>query len=80
MAIGVALGGDDAPVMVSDRDWFLQTIEARVGETLGLFAKFITALHVRSAALPMRATRSGVPTCVGSPLLSPPRPTPMSNT
>jgi AcrR family transcriptional regulator len=51
MAIGVALGGDDAPVMVRDRDWFLKTIEAPVGETLALFAKFITSLHVRSAAL-----------------------------
>jgi len=50
-AIGVALGGDDAPVMVRDRDWFRQTIEAPVGEMLALFAKFVAALHVRSAAL-----------------------------
>ena len=31
MAIGVALGGDDAPVMVRDRDWFRQTLEAPAG-------------------------------------------------
>jgi AcrR family transcriptional regulator len=51
MAIGVALGGDDAPVMVRDRDWFRQTLESPVGEAFALFAKFIAALHIRSAAL-----------------------------
>ena len=51
MAIGVALGGDDAPVMVRDRDWFRQTLEAPASEALALFAKFITTLHIRSAAL-----------------------------
>jgi AcrR family transcriptional regulator len=50
-AIGVALGGDDAPVMLRDRDWFRQTVEAPGAEMLALFAKFSAALHVRSAAL-----------------------------
>src|SRR5450756_3045609 len=27
-AIGVAIGGDDAPVMLRDRNWFRQTVEA----------------------------------------------------
>ncbi len=50
-AIGVALGGDDAPVMLRDRDWFRQTVEAPGAEILALFAKFTSGLHVRSAAL-----------------------------
>jgi len=50
-AIGVALGGDDAPAMVRDRDWFRQIVEAPGAEMPALFAKFAAALHVRSAAL-----------------------------
>jgi AcrR family transcriptional regulator len=50
-AIGVALGGDDAPVMVRDRDWFRQTVEAPGAEIPALFAKSAAALHVRSGAL-----------------------------
>jgi len=50
-AIGFALGGDDAPVALRDRDWFRQTVEAPVAEIPNLFAKFTAALHVRSAAL-----------------------------
>ncbi|MEO8572122.1 MAG: helix-turn-helix domain-containing protein [Chloroflexota bacterium] len=50
-AIGLALGGDDASVLVRERDWFRQTIEAPGPEILALFARFTAALHVRSAAL-----------------------------
>lgn len=50
-AIGVALGGDDAAVMVRERDWFRQTVDAPGPEILALFARFTTALHGRSAAL-----------------------------
>jgi AcrR family transcriptional regulator len=50
-AIGVALGGDDVPMMVRDRDWFRQIVEAPAGEILAVFAKFAAALHLRSAAL-----------------------------
>lgn len=49
-AIGLALGGDGASVAVRDRDWFRQTLEAPGPEILALFARFTTALHVRSAA------------------------------
>jgi hypothetical protein len=34
-----------------DRNWFRQAVEAPAGEILALFAKVITALHVRSATL-----------------------------
>lgn len=50
-AIGFALGGDDAPVLVRDRDWFQQTVSAPVAEVPALFARFTAALHERSAAL-----------------------------
>lgn len=50
-AIGVALGGDDAPVMVRDREWFRQIVEAPAAEMPAVFAKFASALHRRSAAL-----------------------------
>jgi TetR/AcrR family transcriptional regulator, regulator of autoinduction and epiphytic fitness len=50
-AIGVALGGDDAPVMLRDRDLHRQMVEAPGAEIPTLFAKFAAALHVRSAAL-----------------------------
>jgi AcrR family transcriptional regulator len=49
--LGVALGGDDSPVMVRDRDWFRQTVEAPGADIPMLFAKFTAALHVRSAEL-----------------------------
>lgn len=50
-AIGVALAGDDDPVWVRDRDWFRSTVDAPGPEIPGRFARFTTALHVRSAAL-----------------------------
>lgn len=50
-AIGNALGGDDAPLNVRDRDWFRATTDAPAAEMPALFAEFTTALHVRSAAL-----------------------------
>jgi AcrR family transcriptional regulator len=50
-AIGMALGGDDAPVLVRDREWFRETVEAPGPQIPALFARFTTALHVRSAAL-----------------------------
>lgn len=57
-AIGVALGGDDAPVLVRDRDWFRRTVEAPAAEMPRLFASFTTALHERSAAL-LEAAEAG---------------------
>jgi len=50
-AIGVAIGGDDAPVMLRDRNWFRQTVEAPGTDLPALFAKFNAALLARSAAL-----------------------------
>ena len=50
-AIGVAIGGDDAPVMLRDRNWFRQTVEAPGTDLPALFAKFNVALLARSAAL-----------------------------
>lgn len=50
-AIAAALGGDEAPLNLHDRDWFKATVEAPAAEMLGLFARFTTALHLRSAAL-----------------------------
>jgi len=50
-AIGVAVGGDDATVMVSDREWFRRIVGAPVAEIPAVFAKFATALNGRSAAL-----------------------------
>lgn len=50
-AIGVALGGDDDPVWVRDRDWFRVTVDAPGADIPRLFARFTTALHVRSAAV-----------------------------
>src|SRR5450759_550240 len=50
-AIGVAIGGDDAPVMLRDRNWFRQTVEAPGTDVPALFAKFNAALLARSAAL-----------------------------
>ena len=50
-AIGVAIGGDDAPVMLRDRNWFRQTVEAPGTDIPALFAKVNAALLARSAAL-----------------------------
>src|SRR5450759_4203471 len=50
-AIGVAIGGDDAPVMLRDRNWFRQTVEAPGTDVPALFAQFNAALLARSAAL-----------------------------
>src|ERR1035437_4733767 len=50
-AIGVAIGGDDAPVMLRDRNWFRQTVEAPGTDIPALFATFNAALLARSAAL-----------------------------
>lgn len=57
-AIGVALGGDDAPVMVRDRQWFRESLEAAGSEIPALFARFTTALHIRAAAL-LEAAEAG---------------------
>lgn len=57
-AIGVALGGDDASVVVRDRDWFRQTVQASGSEIPALFARFTTTLNERSAAL-LEAAEAG---------------------
>lgn len=50
-AIAQALGGDDEQVKLRDREWFRATLEAPGSEMPGMFARFTTALHERSAAL-----------------------------
>jgi hypothetical protein len=50
-AITRALGGDDELITLRDRAWFRATLEASGREMPGLFARFTTALHERSAAL-----------------------------
>lgn len=57
-AIGVSLGGDDAPVLVRDRTWFRETVGAPGPEIPALFAGFTAALHVRTAAL-LEAAEAG---------------------
>lgn len=50
-AIARALAGDDEQTTLRDREWFRATLEAPGREMPGLFARFTTALHERSAAL-----------------------------
>jgi AcrR family transcriptional regulator len=50
-AIALALGGDNEQITLRDREWFRATLDAPGREIPGLFARFTTALHERSAAL-----------------------------
>ena len=49
--IGVALGGDDQPLRVLEREWAREILEAEPAQFAMLFARATTALHERSAAL-----------------------------
>jgi AcrR family transcriptional regulator len=58
-AIGNALGGDDTPIPLRDRDWFRAVQRAPADELLDLFAAQTVAIMERAAAIMQVAEAAG---------------------